>query len=141
MKKMLIGVLYFGLVISNSVVAQGIDLKTFAQRFENAERLAWQEGKFEELEAIEDANIIYHGYPIKSFADHKQYIVESRKTISESTMDMEYLTGDGSLFAVNYTSSATVNGEKITTSALMLFKVKNEKITEVWLGVNSAPVQ
>lgn len=138
---MLIGVLYFGLVISNSVVAQGIDLKTFAQRFENAERLAWQEGKFEELEAIEDANIIYHGYPIKSFADHKQYIVESRKTISESTMDMEYLTGDGSLFAVNYTSSATVNGEKITTSALMLFKVKNEKITEVWLGVNSAPVQ
>ncbi|MCP5144914.1 MAG: nuclear transport factor 2 family protein [Gammaproteobacteria bacterium] len=124
------------LLTISSAFAQ-TDLRDLAERFVKAEEQAWLEGRFEALEAVEDAYVVYHGYPINSFADHKQFIIESRKTITNPKMSMEYLTGDGNLFAIDYNASVTMNGQPVTTKALMLFRVSNGKIAEVWLGLST----
>lgn len=124
------------LALASSAFAQS-DLQALAERFVKAEEQAWLEGRFEALEAVEDANVVYHGYPINSFAEHKQFIIESRKTITNPKMSMEYLTGDGNLFAIDYNASVTMNGQPVTTRALMLFRVSDGRIAEVWLGLST----
>lgn len=120
------------------VSARGdIDLKKFADRFITAEDMAWQQGDFSALRAIEDPNITFHGLDVKGWQAHKQYIMSARQNFSGIQQEWHYLTGDGSLFALSYRAYAMVNNEKMQTDALMLFRIGNGRITDVWLNMNS----
>jgi hypothetical protein len=56
-----------------------LDIKEFAENFIKAEEVTFAEGKFEELEKLEDPNLIFHFYGLdkemKGFEAHKQYIL------------------------------------------------------------------
>ena len=121
------------------VAAEGaIDLQKFAARFIKAEDMAWQQGDFNALQAIEDPNITFHSLDIKGWEAHKQYIMNARQNFSGIQQEWHYLTGDGNLFALSYTAYAMVNNEKMQTDALMLFRIGNGRITDVWLNMNTA---
>ena len=114
-----------------------IDLQKFASRFIKAEDMAWQQGDFTALQAIEDPNITFHGLDLKGWEAHKQYIVNARQNVAGIQQEWHYLTGDGNLFALSYKAYAMVNNEKMETTALMLFRISNGRITDVWLNMNT----
>ena len=114
-----------------------IDLQKFATRFIKAEDMAWQQGDFTALQAIEDPDITFHGLDVKGWQAHKQYIMNARQNFAGIQQEWHYLTGDGSLFALSYRAYAMVNNEKMQTDALMLFQIGNGRITNVWLNMST----
>ena len=122
--------------------AEGVNLEEFVGRFIKAENQAWQQGEFAALEAIEDPAIVFHGMGLNGWEAHKQYIINARQTITGLQQDWEYLTGDGNLFALSYKSTSTISGQKSRTEALMLFRLENGRIKDVWLNANTTnPVE
>ena len=113
------------------------NLEKFAQKFIAAEDMAWQQGDFAALQALEDPGITFHGLDVKGWEAHKQYIENARQNFSGIQQEWHYLTGDGDLFALSYKAYAMANNEKMQTQALMLFKIGNGKITDVWLNMNT----
>lgn len=122
--------------------AEGVNLEEFVGRFIKAENQAWQQGEFAALEAIEDPAIVFHGMGLNGWEAHKQYIINARQTITGLQQDWEYLTGDGNLFALSYKSTSTISGQKSRTEALMLFRLENGRIKDVWLNASTTnPVE
>ena len=122
--------------------AEGVNLEEFVGRFIKAENQAWQQGEFAALEAIEDPAIVFHGMGLNGWEAHKQYIINARQTITGLQQDWEYLTGDGNLFALSYKSTSTISGQKSRTEALMLFRLENGRIKDVWLNTSTTnPVE
>ena len=122
-----------------------MDIKEFAEKFIKAEDEAWQNGNFDDLEALEDPGIVYHVSPLPDMVGweaHKQYIQTNRQIISGIQQNWKYLAGEGNLFALSYKSSGTTaaeiptmnipKGKKIATDYLFVLQVKNGRITEVW---------
>ena len=122
--------------------AEAVNLEEFVGRFIKAENQAWQQGEFAALEAIEDPAIVFHGMGLNGWEAHKQYIINARQTITGLQQDWEYLTGDGNLFALSYKSTSTISGQKSRTEALMLFRLENGRIKDVWLNASTTnPVE
>jgi hypothetical protein len=117
--------------------ADTLDLAEFANRFIQAENQAWQQAEFAALEAIEDPAIVFHGLGLNGFEAHRQYIIDARQTITGLQQDWTFLAGDGSLFALWYLATAAVSGQQIRTEALMLFRVENHRIKEVWMHAST----
>ena len=115
-----------------------INLESFAQKFIEAEDQAWRQGEFEALQAIEDPSIVYHGLGIDNFEAHKQYIINARNSNTDIHQEWEYVAGDGSLFALSYRAEVTAAEQTNTVTALMLFRIGNGRITDVWLNMNTA---
>lgn len=113
------------------------DLEKFAQRFIAAEDLAWGQGDFTSLQAIEDPGIYFHELDLRGWEAHKKYIMDGRENVSRLHQDWQYLTGEGNLFALSYKATGVFTGQKFKTEALMLFRRKNGKITDVWLNLNT----
>ena len=63
--------------------------------------------------------------------------MDGRKNVSGLHQDWKYLTGDGDLFALSYQATGVFNDQKFKTEALMLFRRRNGRITDVWLNLNS----
>ena len=125
------------LTLPQFVSADGtINLEKFAQRFIAAEDMAWQQGDFTALQAIEDPDVIYHGLDVNGWEAHKQYIVNARQNVAGIQQEWHYVTGDGNLFALSYKAFYMANNEKMETDALMLFRISNGRITDVWLNMN-----
>lgn len=120
---------------------EAVNLVAFAKQFIEAEDQAWQQGDFRALEAIEDPNIVFHGLGIENFEAHKQYIINARNSNSGIKQEWEYVTGDASLFALSYKAEVTATDQMSRVEALMLFRVGNGKITDVWLNMNTANPQ
>jgi len=75
--------------------------KEFAEQFIKAQTEAWENGKFDELEAIEHANVVYHIPGLLDtvgFKGHKQHIQSMAQIISDSEHQWEYFVGDGNVF-------------------------------------------
>ena len=127
------------LVFNSTLVSaeDAIDLESFAKKFIEAEDQAWQQGDFTALEAVEDPNIVFHGLGVDNFAAHKQYIINARNSNSGIHQEWEYLTGDGNLFALSYRAEVTAADQTTTVNALMLFRIGNGRITDVWLNMST----
>ena len=117
------------------------DLEKFADMFIQAEEMAWQQGDFTALQAIEDPDIFFHELNLRGFESHKKYIVDARKNVSGLHQEWQYLTGDGNLFAMSYKSTGEYNGQNVKTEALMLFRRNTGKITDVWLSLNTTVLE
>lgn len=117
------------------------ELEKFADRFIQAEDMAWQQGDFTVLQAIEDPDIFFHELNLRGFESHKKYIEDARKNVSGLHQVWQYLTGDGNLFAMSYKSTGIYNGQNSKTEALMLFRRNNGKITDVWLNLNTTVLE
>ena len=113
------------------------ELEKYAERFIAAEDMAWQQGDFSALEAIEDPGIYFHELDLKGWEAHKKYITDGRMQVSGLQQKWAYLTGEGNLFALSYEATGVFNKQKFRTVALMLFRRSNGRITDVWLNLNT----
>ena len=129
-----------------------MDIKEFAQKFIEAEEAAFQRGEFEELEQIESPDVVIHLQPPitigAGFEGHKQYIINARQnnTISQ---EFEYLVGDGNVCAISLAETITLGmenpamsltaGATIVVDALMVLRLENERVAEIWIKGSFAP--
>ena len=121
-----------------------MEIREFAEKFIEAEEAAFQRGEFEALEELEDPNVVYHMVErgdIVGHEAHKQDIMVTRQVVSDFKQTFDYVTGDGSVFVIAYTSSGRLgevpgspemSGKKISMDALWAVQVRNGKVTEVW---------
>lgn len=123
-----------------------MDTKEFAQKFIKAEDEAWLNGNLDPLEALEDPNVVYHVPPpitdLLGHEAHKQFLMTARQAFSGQQLEWKYLTGEGNVFALSYKSRGMFTGEvpgfppptgkEITADSLMVFRLKDGKIIEVW---------
>jgi predicted ester cyclase len=122
-----------------------MDIKKFAEKFIKAEDEAWQKGNLRPLQELEDPNVVYHfmhlGQDIVGFEAHKQQILGAKIGSDDLTQEWKYLTGEGNLFAVSYSSRMVSNGKvpglppagkEMTSNSMFLFRLKNNRIVEAW---------
>ena len=126
-----------------------MSIKEFADKYIKAETEAWEKGNFKALEALEDPNVVYHnmsqGRERVGWEAHKEHIVRVRQNLSNLRMEFKYLTGEGSLFAASWNQRfirirenpdrpETIGkvGKEGTLDGLMMFRLENGKIIEVW---------
>jgi hypothetical protein len=106
-----------------------MDIKEFAEKFIKAENDAFQRGDFTTLAKLEDPNVVYHMYhlgrDIIGHEAHKQDIIDSQQGVSFNKMEFQYLTGEGSVFALSLKTNAS-------GSYLAIVRVKNGRIVESW---------
>ena len=124
-----------------------MDIKDFAEKFIKAEEEAFHEAKFDTLEEVEDPNVIYHllavNQEVTGFEAHKQYILGMRQAAPGVRIKFTYLTGDGNVFSLLFTSSGSKftgtapgfpppTGKEIVASSLFVFRLSNGRIVEAW---------
>ena len=125
-----------------------MDIKAFAEKFIGAEDEAWIRGNFAPLEALETPDVVYHMPApygdMAGFQGHKQFIEQNRQGITEHRQDWGYLTGDGSVFALSYKSSAKrlvdnpmmpgTAGKRMVSDGLFVFRVEHGRVAEAWFN-------
>ncbi|HEY95693.1 MAG TPA: ester cyclase [Dehalococcoidia bacterium] len=124
-----------------------MDIREIAEKWMQADEIAFQYGDFHGLEEIESPDIIFHMLPapdIVGFEAHKQYIVNGRKSITDLKQEMEYLTGDGNVCALSFKEQVTLNvdnprnqisaGSPFHVNALFVLRCQNEKVVEIWMN-------
>jgi glyoxylase I family protein len=95
------------------VIESTLSIKEFAEKYMAAQIEAWQNGKFDLLEALEDPNAVYH----LSFGDvvgweaHKKDILQRRQRVLELPQ-WTYLTGEGNVFALSWKVRTISDGER-----------------------------
>ncbi len=123
-----------------------MDIKEFAEKFIKAENEALQQGNFDALAELEDPNVVYHVPPpltdLLGHEAHKQFLLTARQAFSGQQLEWKYLTGEGNLFVLSYKSRGMFTGElpgfppptgkEITADNLMVLRLKDGKIIEVW---------
>jgi predicted ester cyclase len=118
--------------------------KEFADKLIKAYDEALIKGNTKPLKDLENHDVVYHmgvrGDIVGPDA-HEQDILSSRSAFSEIKIDFKYLAGEGSLFVFSYkalyisngnTTGLPPAGKKITSDQIFVFKLKNNKISEVW---------
>ena len=124
-----------------------MDIKEFVDKFIKAEDEAWLNQDFQNLEAIEDPNVVYHfivlGVDVEGFQAHKQQILDALASYSDIKQKSTYLTGESNLFSLlyeaKYISNGTVPGlpaagGEVNVSLMFLFRIDNEIIKEAWVN-------
>ena len=123
-----------------------MDIKEFAEKFIKAENEWIQQGNFDALAELEDPNVVYHVPPpvgeLLGYEAVKQFLSVLQQAISGQQLEWKYLIGEGNLFALSYKSRGMFTGEipgfppptgkEITAYSLMVFRLKDGKIIEVW---------
>ena len=118
----------------------GPDLEEFARKYIAAEDKAWAQGDTSDLAELEDPNIVIHnaGYGDSTgWEAHKQTILGAREMVAGLQQEWEYLTGEGSHFAMAYKSQMTIPGEVImdvTNDSIFLFLLDNGRVVEIWIN-------
>jgi predicted ester cyclase len=124
-----------------------MNIKNFAEKFIRAEDEVWKNGNIKPLEAMEQPDVVYHFYflgaDIVGFEAHKQQILDSKASYSDIRQEWQYITGEGSLFALSYKAHYVSNGTipglppaggEVNVNAIFLFQVKKGKIAEAWVN-------
>jgi predicted ester cyclase len=124
-----------------------MSLKEFAEKFIKAEDEAWIKGNVNALDAVEDADVVYHLTPplqdVVGREAHKQFITLAHKAFSNIRIDIKYLTGEGDLVAFMYNGRENFTGDfpglppgkgqEVVANELWLFRLKNGKVSEGWM--------
>jgi predicted ester cyclase len=124
-----------------------MNTKDFAEKLIKAWYEAFHEGKFDMLEKLDDPKIVYHlmalNQEIVGFEADKQYIIGMCQAAPGARIELKYLTGEGNLFALEFKTSGSKftgnvtgfpppTGKEITAHTLIVFRLKNGKVAEVW---------
>ncbi len=120
-----------------------MNLKEFAETYIKAESEAWQKGKLDALQALEDPNVVYHSHirDRVGWEAQKQDIIRAPQNMSNLRMEGKYVTGDGNLFALSckwrFITMRDVPGlwpigKEVTSDSLRLFRLENGKLAESW---------
>ena len=121
-----------------------MELKEFAEKYTKAVVEAFQKNNFDPLKEVEDANVVYHtpGFPdLVGHEAHKQSILSFPEYYSDIKQEWEYVTGEGNLFALAYKARYISTGKlpgwppaggEAGRDALFLYRLKDDKIVEVW---------
>jgi len=124
-----------------------MSIKDVADKFIKAEYEAFHEGKFDALEKLEDPHVTYHliamGQDTEGWEAHKQYIQAIRQMAPGVRINWKYLTGEGNLFSLLFTTSGAKftgqapgfpppTGKEMIVNSLFLFRLKDGKIAEAW---------
>lgn len=123
-----------------------MDIKEFGLKFIEAEKQAFQQGKFAALEAIQAPDVIYHwggGRDMVGREAHRQDITEYRRRTSSHIQDWDYVAGDGDVcvlsiketmtFADEYPAISAPAGVTIEFEAFFVLRRENDKVTEAWI--------
>ena len=122
-----------------------MDVKEFAQKFLKA----WWEAlvvnrdnaTLEGFRAFFDHRFIYHTFRgDASLQEYMQHVVDTRKNAQVVQLDLKYITGEGSLYAVRlighfrFTTEmpGPDSGKEMTCDILCLFRHENGKVMEGW---------
>ena len=118
-----------------------MDIKEFAEKYIPAQTDAWQKGDFKLLETLEDHNIVWHGRE-GGFEGHKQFFTMARQSMAIIKMEWKFIVGEGNLFALSlkgtykllkeFPGSKIPVGKAVSVDNMMLLRLKNGKVVEVW---------
>lgn len=128
-----------------TALAQETDIETFARAFMAAEELAWEQGQFDDLEALESPDVVFqniNGTVISGWDAHKQAIIDTVASFDGGEVEQEwaYLIGEGSMFAVSYVWSVTIQGQPTEIKGIAVGRVEDGKLVEEWgAGYNEIP--
>lgn len=124
-----------------------MSVKELAEKFIKAQSEAWKNGKFDELEALEHENVVYHvaGMPdVVGWEGHKQYIQGTNQIVSGLEQQWEYIVGDVNLFSLSYKARFKMKaehpvlpipvGKMVNLDFLTVNQLKDGKIAEVWMN-------
>jgi predicted ester cyclase len=125
-------------------------IKDIAEKFMKAENDAWLKGNVDAFDAVDSPDVVYHLIPgmpdIVGRDAHKQYIAARRQAFTGIKFDWQYLTGEGSIFAVycaeQMTSIAEIPGmplppgTKIALSTTIIGRVNKDYLAEVWMATS-----
>jgi predicted ester cyclase len=124
-----------------------MNIKDFAEKFIKAEEEAIHEGKFDALEKLEDAKVVYHfmrsDTETVGWEAHKNIILGMRQRTPGIRVEWKYLTGEGNLFALSFKASGAKftgttpgspppTGKEVTSNSLFVLRVHKGKIAESW---------
>jgi hypothetical protein len=128
-----------------------MNTKDFAEKVIKATEDAMYHGDCSAFEKIEDPQIIYHMMPADyhraGFDAHKKEILLTKDAITNLKIEMKYLAGSGEFFLLSLTSTGRFTKElpmrpvpvnkDYTDNYLMVYRVTNNKIVEVWVNGNT----
>ncbi len=127
-----------------------MSIKDIAGKYMKAEDNAWIQGNVDAFNEVDAPDVVYHLVPgmpdIKGLDAHKQYIAARRQSFTDIRFDWQYLTGEGSLFAIycseHMKSIAEIPGmplppgKQLTLSTTIIGRVKKDKLAEVWMATS-----
>jgi hypothetical protein len=120
-------------------------IKEFADRLFKADIEYWEKGNPNALDAFEDPDVVFHMPSQDRVGRDKQALLGMRQHVTDLRIEMKYLAGEGNLFAATWKAHfirtrenpdrpETIGkvGKEGTVDALMVFRLENGKIVEVW---------
>ena len=126
------------LVLPQFINAAEVDnIERFALAFIEAEKLAWEQGEFDALQALEDPDAVYlniDGTVIRGWEAHKQSIMDTKGRFGNAKIKQEwrYLMGEGNMFAVSYVWTLDIPGQPIRFRGIAVGRLKDGKLVEEW---------
>ena len=128
---MVLGCLFW----SACVVAQEpFDIKKFAEAFIAAEKLAWEQGDFSQLELLEHADVVFQnidGTVIRGWEAHKEAIMSAFGG-APITQEWRYLMGEGNMFTVSYAWNVRFPQRTVNVVGIVVGRVQDGKLIEEW---------
>jgi hypothetical protein len=122
-----------------------VAIKDFADKYIQAELLAFQNNDFKTLFELESPDVVYHISPLHDLVGHeahRQYILSVAAGVSGLTQKLIYLGGDVNMFLLSYKATGLITGvkpgfppsigKKMEMDYLMAVQTGNGKVLEVW---------
>jgi hypothetical protein len=116
------------------------DIERFARTFIEAEKLAWEQGEFDALQALEDPDVVFQnidGTVIRGLEAHKQAIMDTKRSFGGAKIKQEwrYLMGEGNMFAVSYVWTIG----PLQLRGIAVGRLKDGKLVEEWGAGSTVP--
>jgi len=120
-------------------------IKDFAEKYIQAELLAFQNNDFKTLFELESPEVVYHISPLHDLVGHeahRQYILGVSAGVSGLTQKLIYLGGDVNMFILSYKATGLITGikpgfppsigKKMEMDYLFAVQTLNGKVVEAW---------
>lgn len=122
---------------SAAATAQETDIEAFARAFMAAEELAWEQGEFDDLEALEHPDVVFqniNGTVISGWDAHKQAIIDTLAGFDGGEIQQEwtYLMGEGSMFTLSYVWTVSIQSQPTELHGIVVGRVGDGKLVEEW---------
>jgi hypothetical protein len=111
------------------------NIKTFAEKYIQAQKDAWINLKFDGFDALEGPDVAFHnidGTVTVGREAHKEYIQKQRNNGGEIHQEWKYLMGEGNMFSLSYKWNIKYPNTAITVDGMMVGRLKDGKLVEEW---------